>query len=177
MRRRLVLQHHLYFYVYIVSFLLISYTVLASSVSHSVWTWQWKTLMNLRPCYYLNQVAVINFPRSFNYNSLSRPLSPSVLPPPAGTATWQGPPSFSRGEARLRRTGDKWSILWNINWFLWENIWCFYFCKKSQSVSIGQCFENLDIISLLLGPVGDTPERWGHLRVATAVVSILNLSL
>lgn len=26
----------------------------------------------------------------------------------------------------------------NINWFLWENVGCFYYCKKSQSVSNGQ---------------------------------------
>ena len=52
------------------------YTVTA--VTHSVWTWQWTNVMDLRPCYYLNQVAVINFPRSLNFYSL---LQPMISPP------------------------------------------------------------------------------------------------
>ena len=47
----------------------------------------------------------------------------------------------------------------NINWFLWENVGCFYYCKKSQSVSNGQNVMKTLILSRNVSaeyPLGET---------------------
>ena len=47
----------------------------------------------------------------------------------------------------------------NTNWFLWENVGSFYYCKKSQSVSNGQNVMKTLILSQNISaeyPLGET---------------------
>ena len=47
---------------------------------------------------------------------------------------------------------SKKNFMKNINWFLWENVGCFYYCKKSQSVSNGQNVMKTLILSQNISP-------------------------